>query len=172
MNKFLKKCQKAFKNKNLILLYDKYPFDNSIIRDGCFLTKEQRFICNLIIEIGLPFVIEYKINAPEFNHFYIDILVKTKYHLISFEIDGPQHSTQKEQKIRDLKKAIYILKHRNIFTIRIKNERINNYLENPKIVNDALKFLNKRLCSKNNEAIYKAGLIGDMNKKIREVKSS
>lgn len=170
MNSFLKKCKKAFSNKNLILLYGKYPFDNSIIRDGCFLTKEQRFICNLIIKTGLPFIIEYKINAPHRNHYYCDILVKTKYHLISFEVDGRQHYTQKAQRKRDLRKALYLLDKHDIYTIRIKNEKVNNYLEDSSYVDYALSFLYKNLFENKPSHIVKSERIGEIKKRIELAK--
>lgn len=169
--KFLKKCKKAFKNKNLILLNGLYPFDPLIKRKGVYLTPEQFSICDLIKQKEFPFVIEQKINAPIYNHFYIDILVKTKYHLISFEIDGGHHLTNKQQQKRDLKKAWFILNKHEIITVRILNKRVREYEQNPKIVDDALQFLNKKLFSKKNKHIKIAEIIGEINKKIRDVKS-
>lgn len=170
--KFLKKCQKAFKDNDLRLYIGLYPFNpitnkKRLKNNTNFITIHQKTVCDLILETGLPFIVEHKTIAKEFNHFYTDILVKTKYHLLSFEIDGKPHYTQKAPRKRDLKKAKYILKYHNIYTFRIRNACVDDYINGDKDrLNQILKFLHRNLFENKSEHIVKSERIGEINKRI------
>lgn len=170
MYKFLKKCQKVFKDKNLILYKGKYPFNPKTNMGRGSLTTEQLFVCNLLIKKGYFFVIEKKIICPHRNHYYIDILAKGKHHFFGIEVDGLHHNKIKSQTRRDLIKEKFILEFHNILTIRIKNSIVNDYI-NDKVekLDKKLKLLNKRKFNFLTKDLFVAESIGTINKKLDEL---
>lgn len=170
---FLKKCKKEFNKYDLKLYKGKYPFSHSDNkgRTNIIITPQQEFICDLLFERGYLFIIEYKIIASCCNHFYCDILVKGKHHLFDLEIDGKQHNFIKSIKVKDYRKDVYLMRHEEIFTIRLKNEVIDNYYTDKKPVLGQLQILNKFFYDKEPKGIFIAGEIGKMEKRIREAKS-
>ncbi|MCK5632722.1 hypothetical protein KAH94_03165 [bacterium] len=180
-NKFLENCKKVFNQNNLVLYEGKYPFNKKANekRDNIDITPQQKFVCNLLIDRKIPFIIEYKILASFCNHFYCDILAQGKYHIFDIEIDGKQHLFQKSTIISDLKKDKYLMFHREIFTIRIDNDIVDDYYSNPEALEEKLKYLNYKLYAENGKGhgkikekhIYIAEKIGGINKRIRDAKS-
>lgn len=168
--KFLKRCKKVFKDKDLILYKGKYPFNPITNKGRGSLTTEQLLVCTLLYKNNIPFIIEKKIISPEYNHFYIDIFVKGKYHFFGIEIDGLHHDKIKSQKRRDLKKEKFILKFHNIITIRIKNCIVNDFI-NDKIdeLDEKFKQLNKKHFNCLNKHIFIAEQIGNIKRKLSEL---
>jgi len=147
---FLKKCQKTFNKHNLRPYKGLYPFCYEENKDRApMITRQQLFVCDILLEKKIPFIIEYKIQAESFGNFYCDILAKGKYHFFDIEIDGRQHELVKRQLVRDLKKELFLLKHHNIITIRIPNKIIDNYDNEPKQLIKKLNSLKIKLEDKN-----------------------
>lgn len=176
MHKFLKKCKKAFKDKDLILYKGKYPYNekDNIINNKSrgSLTTEQLFVCNLLLKRDYFFMVEKKIKHGGLNNnnHYLDILVKGKYHFFDLEIDGLHHNKIKAQKRKDLKKEGFILKNHDIITIRIKNSVVNDYInDRVEKLDEKLSLLNKKRFNRFNKDFYVAENIGTIKRKLSEL---
>jgi len=170
--KYLAECKKIFNKHNLKFFKGKYPFcyEDNIGREKT--TPQQDFVCDLLLKKGYHFIVEYKTIAQVYNHFYSDILVKGKHHLISLEINGKHHSS-KFHRIRDLKKATHLVEYKKIYTIEIDNEIVDNYYNNKQPLEDKLKGLNFLLFDGINktERRYISEKLGYLKMLTREAKS-
>jgi len=166
--KYLEECKKVFNKHDLILYKGKYPFSPSDNkgRTNIIITPQHEFVCDLLIERKILFIIEYKIDASWCNNFFCDIVAKGKYRTYDFEVDGKHHKFKKSQKKSDFRKEKHLMKNYEIFTIRIDNDLVDNYYKDKEPLEKKLKFLNMHLFpdeSKRTRDIFIAREIGGIN---------